>query len=170
MWATVLGYKPICYRVCTAPDPLGAYPVEIRERSIVAVVLVFTAVAIAMLWGLTARWQGELLDEVTKKASQRSLQLADAMAGQVDADLRLLDHVLLDVRMHLADGSDTMKDLAGMELMALPDGLVEHFSLAGEQGRVVFSSSAEGVGGDFSDLPHFQRLQTGGDRLETVWR
>ena len=138
---------------------------EIRERSIVMVVVVFTTVAIAMLWGLTLRWQGELLGEVTKKASQRSLQLADAMSGQVDADLRLLDHVLLDVRMQLADGYP-IEDLARKKLMALPHGLVEHMSLVNKQGRVVFNNLNGGAKGDFNDFPHFQRLQTGGDRLE----
>ena len=52
-----------------------------RTRSLLALVLLFTALAMGVLWWQNARSRAELQAQVLLQAEQRSLHLAEAMAG-----------------------------------------------------------------------------------------
>ena len=67
-------------------------------RSMAVVVGLFTALAVAMVWGLSLRLQAQLREQMLDQAEARAGQLADAMAGQTQSYARLLDRALLDLR------------------------------------------------------------------------
>ena len=138
---------------------------KLNRRLVMVLVLLLTGVAVAMLWGLSQRSQGELRAEVVERAGLRSVQLADAMAGQVAAELALMDHTLQDVReAWLADPEGTV-GVAAHKLALLPDGLVSHLSIVNAEGRVVFGSRGIDVGLNVQDRPHFDAARSGGDRM-----
>jgi hypothetical protein len=62
------------------------------------VVVLFTGMAVAMVWALSLQMQAQLREQLLNRAEQRSLQLADAMGGQVQAVLGQLDLKLLALR------------------------------------------------------------------------
>ncbi|WP_197508916.1 sensor histidine kinase [Hydrogenophaga crassostreae] len=130
-----------------------------------AVVLLFTVAALTMLWGLNQRSQDELRTQVLARAAHSSVQLADAMAGQVGAELALMDHALLDLRETLPDGQSDDHGLHKNTLDFLPDGLVSYLSLVSADGLVTYNSRGVGVGLDIGDRTHFLALQSGPDHL-----
>ena len=152
----------VCVRVRQEETLLNS-----RERSVVAMVLMFTASAVLLLWGVTLRWQAELRTQVTDRAEQTSAQLADALAGQVLADLALMDHFLLSLRSRSGGDPAQIKDMALKELEVLPRGLVSHMTLADAQGKVLFTGR-EGKPAPKFDLtgqPQFRVMQTQADQL-----
>ena len=134
-------------------------------RSVVAMVLLFTAAAVAMLWGLSLRWQNELRAQVMSRAELRSLQLADAMAGQVAAELALLDHTLLDLRADWTENPGNFAARVDRGLQSLPAGLVSHLTVVSAEGKVIFSSREGQQNVYVGDRPYFQAFREGGDRL-----
>ncbi len=134
-------------------------------RSVVAMVLLFTAAAVAMLWGLNQRSRAELSEQVIARAQQRSMQLADAMAGQVAAELALMDHTLLGAREAWLTDPAAVPALTARRLKSLPDALVTYVSLVNADGVVTFNSAGVGIGLDVSDRSHFAELKTGADRM-----
>ena len=134
-------------------------------RSVVAMVLLFTAAAVAMLWGLNQRSRAELSEQVIARAQQRSMQLADAMAGQVAAELALMDHTLLGAREAWLTDPAAVPALTARRLKSLPDALVTYVSLVNADGVVTFNSAGVGIGLDVSDRSHFTELKTGADRM-----
>jgi signal transduction histidine kinase len=128
-------------------------------------VLLFTAATVAMLWGLYQRSQKDFHAEVIERAGQRSMQLADAMAGQVAAELALMDHVLLDARETWLQEHEANQEAAAHKLGLLPTGLVSHLSVVNAEGRVVYSSRSTGVGLDIKDRAHFRAVRSGPDRM-----
>lgn len=135
-------------------------------RSMASMVLLFTLSAVAMLWALTLRWQGELRSAVFNQAEQRSLQMADAMSGQVAAELQLLDHVLLDLREQWSDDPVLFESFVKRKLEALPPEMVAHLTLVNARGRIAYSSLGKGLGLDVSDRPYFKAAQSGEDGVE----
>ncbi|WP_168708574.1 ATP-binding protein [Hydrogenophaga sp. PAMC20947] len=138
---------------------------KLNGRSVLLWVLLFTAVAVAMLWGLNQRSQNEWRAEVFERAGLRSMQLADAMAGQVGAELALMDHTLLDVRETWLREPEAGQALAAQKLNFLPDGLVSHLSVVNAEGQVVYSSRNIDVGLDIKDRPHFAAVHSGSDHM-----
>lgn len=136
-----------------------------RWRSMVLVVGLFTAVAVAVVWVLSLQLQAQLRQQLLERAEQRALQLADAMSGQTQAYVRLIDAALLDLRERWPDDPDVFAREVQKELQALPPGLAAYVSVVDAQGMVVFNSLGVPGGTSVADRPHFQQLRAGGDRL-----
>ncbi|MGI9218820.1 MAG: ATP-binding protein [Hydrogenophaga sp.] len=136
-----------------------------RWRSMALVVVLFTALAVAMVWGLSLRLQGQLREQMLQQADARALQLADAMGGQTQAFTRLIDHSLLDLRERWPSERGTFAQTVDKALQALPPGLVSHVTVVDAQGTVVFNSLGVPPGTSMADRPHFQALRDGGDQL-----
>ena len=141
-----------------------------RARSFVALVVAFTVVATGLLWWQTLRSQAQLRQQVLLQAEQRSLHLADAMAGQVQAQLNTMDVSLRVLREQWAREPRERFDVLVKDALAnLPPGLASHVSVADAKGYLVYNSLGLGLGLERSvyvgDRPHFQALRTGGDVL-----
>ena len=80
-----------------------------RTRSLVLVVLLFTAVAAGLLWWQALRAQTQLRQQVLLQAEQRSQQVAGAMAGQMRSQLGALDMALRSLRERWR--ADTPQDM-----------------------------------------------------------
>ena len=138
-----------------------------RAHSIVWLVVTFTLVVTALLWWQALRSQAQLREQVLAKAEQRSLQLADAMAGQVQAQLGMMDLALRDLREHWTIDARPRFDARVREALAsLPPGMASHVTVADARGYMVYNSlRQESV--FVGDRPHFQALQAaGGDSLQ----
>jgi len=141
--------------------------VKARPFSFVLLVLLFTGLAAAVLWWQSSRSQGQLREQVLLQAEQRSLHLADAMAGQVDAVLTTVDLALQDLRRQWLRG-----DVGGFAARArdvidtLPAGLVSHVSVANAAGYVVYNSLGREAGTYVGDRAHFQAQRTGADQFQ----
>ena len=136
-----------------------------RGRSMAVVVLLFTTLAVAMVWGLSVRLQGQLREQMLEQAQARALQLADAMGGQTQAFTRLVDGALLDLREQWLSAPEAFVPAVDKALAVLPPGLVSHVTVVDAQGTVVFNSLGVPLGTSIADRPHFQALRSGGDQL-----
>lgn len=137
-----------------------------RTRSLLALVLLFTALAMGVLWWQSSRSRAELQDQVLLQAGQRSLHLADAMAGQVQGVLSSVDLTLKQLRSEWARGDPAAFAQRVQEALdALPEGFVSHAVVADAQGRVVYDSLGRGLGVNIADRDYFRAHTGGGDRL-----
>jgi signal transduction histidine kinase len=103
---------------------------------------------------------------VLLKAEQRSLHVADAMAGQVQAQLNLMDLVLRSMRKHwVREDRARFDQLAKEALSTLPPDLASHLSVADASGRLVYNSLGLDVGVNVGDRDHFVELRAGPDAL-----
>ncbi len=136
-----------------------------RRRSMAVVVVLFTTLAVAMVWGLSFRLQAQLREQMLTQAEARALQLADAMGGQTQAFTRLADGALLDLRAQWPSEPGVFVRAVDKALAALPPGLVSHVTVVDAQGAVVFNSLGLPLGTSMADRPHFQTLRNGGDQL-----
>ena len=137
-----------------------------RTRSFVLLVALFTVVAAGVLWWQTLRSQTLLRQQVLLQAEQRSLHLADAMAGQVQAQLGMLDVSLKDLRDHWqVDSPKRFDALAQDTLASLPPGFVSHVTVIDAQGYLVYNSLGRQPGLFVGDRPYFTALRSGADRL-----
>ncbi|MEZ5646331.1 MAG: ATP-binding protein [Burkholderiaceae bacterium] len=138
-----------------------------HTRRLMLLVAVMAGLALAGLW-----WQGEkarsqLRAQAFASAHQRSLQLADAMAGQVDGLLASVDAALLRLRREWVvhdDGTDFDAQVREV-LDALPDGMADYISVVDASGHVVYNSLGVATGTYVGDRPHFVVQREGGDRL-----
>lgn len=139
---------------------------KLRARSFLALVVVFTVVATGLLWWQTLRSQEQLRTQVLLKAEQRGLHLADAMAGQVQAQLNVMDVSLKGLREHWRNDSRARFDaLAKAALEDLPPGLASHLAVADAKGDLVYNSLGMELGVYVGDRLHFQALSSGVDAL-----
>ncbi len=136
-----------------------------RWRSMAVVVGLFTTLAVAMVWGLSVRLQGQLREQMLEQAEARALQLADAMGGQTQAFTRLADGALLDLRDQWPSAPGVFAQAVDKALAVLPPGLVSYVTVVDAQGMVVFNSLGVPLGTSIADRPHFQALRSGGDQL-----
>jgi len=135
-------------------------------RSFVVLVLLFTALAVGVLWGQSNRSQAQLRKQVLLLAEQRGLQLADAMAGQVDGLFSAADLALNQLRSAWQQNPpDTFAQTVRDTLETLPAGFVSHAEVADAEGRVVFDSLGLGAGVNIADRDYFRSHQKGGDDL-----
>ena len=135
------------------------------SRVLVLAVLLFTASAVAMLWGLSVRWQGELRTEVMARAEQRALQLSDALAGQKAAEFALMDHALRDLRKEWALDPTDVEKWSAAAIDSLPPGMVSHLSVVNAEGRVVYNSLGKDGDAFANDRLHFQAARSEPDHL-----
>ncbi len=137
-----------------------------RARSFAVLVLAFTVVAAGVLWWQALRSQAQLRQQVLLQAEQRSLHVADAMAGQVQAQLNMMDMSLLALREHWASEPRGRFDTLAKEVLAdLPPGLASHVSVADAKGHMVYNSLGLDRDVYVGDRPHFQALRAGTDAL-----
>ena len=137
-----------------------------RTRSLVLVVLLFSAVAVGVLWWQALRSQAQLRQQVMLQAEQRSQQVAGAVAGQIRAQLGTLDMALLSLRERWHADAPERMDAPTSELMAsLPQGLASHVTVVNAKGLVAYNSLDVAPGTYVGDRSYFTALRTGGDRL-----
>ncbi|MFZ2828315.1 ATP-binding protein [Hydrogenophaga sp.] len=110
-------------------------------RSFALLAAVFTMVAAGVLWWQSLHAQSQLREQVLLQSEQRSLHLADAMAGQVQAQLNTMDVTLRTLRDHwVREPRERFDVLAKNALASLPPGLVSHVSVADANGYLVYNS------------------------------
>ncbi len=138
-----------------------------RLRGLMLLVAVLTTLALAGLWWQSDQSREQLRRQAFDLAHQRSLNLADAMGGQIEGVLGSLDAALQGLRRDwLAHGrSDTFARLVQETLGTLPDGFVDYVSVVDASGHIVFNSYGAEAGVYVGDRPHFQAHRTGGDQL-----
>jgi PAS domain S-box-containing protein len=136
-----------------------------RARLPVLLVLALTALAAALLWWQTGRAQAQLQEQLRAAAEQRTLHLADAVAGQVESLIALADGQLQMARREwLRDPADVER-AARVLIEGVPRRMVTHLSVADAQGRIVFHTTERGPPMRIDAQPHFQALRDGRDRL-----
>lgn len=131
----------------------------------VTAVALFTALAVLVLWGLSLQLQAQLREQVLAREELRSQQLADAMAGQVDALFTVLDLGLMDLRFHWDGDEAGFQAVQRKVLGALPPGLVSHLTVIDAGGSVIYNSLGTPPGTFVGDRPYFQAMRAGGDHL-----
>lgn len=134
-------------------------------RLLAAFVAVLTLFAAGMLWWQAERTRVQLRQQILSQSEKRSLQLADAMSGQVSGLIGSFDLVLLQLRRVWVEDRKAFDETAKAILGSFPEGAATHLSVAGRDGDVTYYSL--GSEGQFyiGDRPHFQRMKAGGDRL-----
>lgn len=136
-------------------------------RRYIVLMLSFTCVATALLWWQALRSQELLREQVLLQAEQRSLHLADAMAGQIEGVFSSVDLALQDLRVEWQRTAEQRQfdKLVQGKLDLLPRGMVAYATVVNAQGNVVFNSLGLEPGTYVGDRPHFQQQQKGGDQL-----
>ena len=137
-----------------------------RSRSFVLLVVLLSAAAAGVLWWQALRSQTLLRQQVLLQADQRSLHVAGAMAGQVQAQLGMLDMALKELRRQWRPEAAARFDaLAHDTLSSLPAGFVSHVTVVNTEGYVVYNSLGRDPGLYVGDRGYFTGLRTGGDRM-----
>jgi signal transduction histidine kinase len=138
-----------------------------RMRSLVVLVVFLSVSAGALLLVQSVRSHAQLRAQVLQQVKQRSTNLSDAMAGQMQGLFGAIDVALIQVRRAwLEHGLAPPFEAAARDALAsLPEGLVTHVVMADAQGWVVFNSL--GVSGrvNLADRDYFQQHRNGGDRV-----
>ncbi|TNF53714.1 MAG: hypothetical protein EP308_09070, partial [Burkholderiales bacterium] len=135
-----------------------------RLRGLMLWVVVFTSMAVAGLWWQAGRASEQMREQALEDARKRSLQLADAMAGQIDGLFSSLDTALLRLRRDwlMNRGTDAFAEQVRETLETLPEGLVDYISVVDASGHVVFNSLGVETGLYVGDRPHFQAQRAAG--------
>lgn len=138
-----------------------------RMRALMLLVAVLTGVALAGLWWQADRARSQLRLQAFEEAGQRSQQLADAMAGQIDGLLSSLDTALLRLRRDWALAADLPAFAAQVQetLDTLPQDFVDYVSVVDAGGHVVYNSLGAESGVYVGDRPHFRAQRAVGDRM-----
>lgn len=130
-------------------------------------VAVLTGLALAGLWWQADRARTLLQQQAFDEAEQRSLQLADAMAGRIDGLLSSLDTALLRLRrdwVQVTDVSD-FSLLAQETLRTLPEGFVDYVSVVDASGHLIYNSLGAESGVFVGDRPHFRAQRAAPERM-----
>jgi PAS domain S-box-containing protein len=141
-----------------------------RTILLVSLVMLFAVVASAAMWLQAERSRDQLRQQVMEQAQQRSLHLADAMAGQVGTLLSLFDLALVDLRREWLRDPVLFDPIAREVINTLPGGFVTHATVVDADGRLVYNSLWKDPAGDLSDHPHLLEQKalvesTGTDRM-----
>ncbi|UJW80723.1 ATP-binding protein [Hydrogenophaga sp. SL48] len=137
-----------------------------RKRSFALLAAAFTVVAAGVLWWQSLHSQAQLREQVLQQAEQRSLHVADAMAGQVQAQLNTMDITLRTLRDHwVREPRERFDVLAKDALNSLPPGLVSHVSVADGSGHLVYNSLGLETGRYVGDRDSFQVARLGPDAM-----
>jgi PAS domain S-box-containing protein len=138
-----------------------------RTRSLAALVALMTVLAASFLWWQSVRTQGLLRDEVLAQAEQRSLHLADAMGGQVEALIASLDLELLDLRREWLRDTQAFDPVARAVIGSLPQGLITQLAISNAEGLVVYDNLGLPTPHSIGEREHFlaQRNGAGADQM-----
>jgi PAS domain S-box-containing protein len=144
----------------------GAASLKTWLRSFGTLVALFTVLSAGVLWWQSERSQALLREQVLLQAEQRSLHLAEAMAGQMDGLLSTLDLELQDLRRAWLRNDATEFDQLARDVVAtLPSSFVSHVSVVNADGYVVYNSLGLEAGTFVGDREHFQAQRGGTDQL-----
>ncbi len=136
------------------------------KRSFALLAAAFTVVAAGVLWWQSLHSQAQLREQVLQQAEQRSLHVADAMAGQVQAQLNTMDITLRTLRDHwVREPRERFDVLAKDALNSLPPGLVSHVSVADGSGHLVYNSLGLETGRYVGDRDSFRVARQGPDAM-----
>ncbi|MEZ5702473.1 MAG: ATP-binding protein [Burkholderiaceae bacterium] len=135
-------------------------------RSLVVLVVFLSVTAGALLLLQSGRSQAQLRAEVLEQAKQRSTNLSDAMAGQVQGLFNAIDVALIQVRREWLEHGlgPSLEEAARDALATLPQGLVTHVVMTDAEGWVVFNSLGVSNRVNLGDRDYFQQHLAGGDR------
>jgi signal transduction histidine kinase len=138
-----------------------------RMRGLMLLVAVLTALMVAGLWWQSERAREQLRLQAFEQARQRSMNLADAMGGQIEGVISSLDTALLGLRRDwLQHGNGaTFRRMVLETLDTLPAGFVDYVSVVDARGYIVFNSYGAEAGVYVGDRPHFQAHVSGGDQF-----
>lgn len=138
-----------------------------RIQGLMLLVAVLTGLALAGLWWQSEQARDQLRAQALEQARQRSMNLADAMGGQVEGVLSSLDAALLGLRRDWQrSGNSPAFDRNVREILeTLPKGLVDYVSVVDAGGTIVYNSFGAEAGVYVGDRPHFLAHRAGGDRL-----
>ena len=137
-----------------------------RTRLLVALALLSTALAVGVLWWQSSRSRAELQAQVLLQAEQRSLHLADAMAGQVQGVFSAVDLALKQLRHEWIQGDpEAFRQRVRETLESLPEGFVSYVVVANAQGDVVYGGLGRGAGVNIADRDYFGAHLAGGDQM-----
>lgn len=136
-----------------------------RTRLLPLLVLCLSVLAAGLLWWQAGRAQAQLRAQVLAEAERSAVHLADAMAGQVEGLVSLLDLELLYLRREWQQAPGGFSTTARNVLLVMPPALVTHVSIADAQGRIVYNSLDRLDAAEISDRAHFQALRDSRDRL-----
>jgi PAS domain S-box-containing protein len=128
-------------------------------------VLLFTILLSEMFWLQSSRSEAALKDRVLAQAEQRSLQVAHAMAGQMDNSMAAMGLTLRELRRVWQTDRPGFDKATQMALRALPGELAEQLTVVDGTGQVVYSSLGMGLGISVADRDYFRDLAQGGDRV-----
>lgn len=130
-------------------------------------VALLIGLAAAALWWQTSRMQQMLREQVLHEAERRSVHLAAAMAGQIEALVSSLDLALQElVQTRLEKPAEVFAETSREIMAALPKGVVQYVTVVNRDGQVVLNSLGSGeVGVYVGDREHFQAQRAGGNRL-----
>lgn len=134
------------------------------------VLALLTALATTAVWILVLvqmeRTHSLMRQQVLAQAEQRSLQLADSMAGQVGGLLGNIDLSLQQLRREWQVGPERFNTTAQAMLGAMPQGVVSHVTVVDAEGYVVYNSLGIQSRTYVGDRPHFlAQKSNGADRL-----
>lgn len=135
-------------------------------RSFALLAALFTVVAAGVLWWQSLRAQAQLQEQVLLQAEQRSLHVANAMAGQMQAQLNTIDITLRGLRDHwVHEPQERFDALAKDALASLPPGLASHVSVADANGYLVYNSLGLDAGVFVGDSDSFRALRRAPDAM-----
>ncbi|WP_439590250.1 sensor histidine kinase [Hydrogenophaga sp.] len=133
-----------------------------RTRLLLTLVALLTLASTGLLWLQSERARSVQREQMLEQAAQRSLQLADAMANQVDALVSVLDQELIGLRREWMRNPMHFDAEVQAVLTALPRQFVSHVSLIDAQGYMVYNSRGVIDRMYLGDRDHFQTLQRSG--------
>ena len=144
-----------------AGDPI----VKLRPGLLALLVALLTVAAVGLTWWQSERSQARLREQLLAQAEARSLQLADAMAGQVEALLGTIDLALRQLRKDWEASPAQFDPAVRRALATLPPGAVSHLSVVDANDYTVYDSLGSGRRVYVGDRAHVQAQRGGVDRL-----
>lgn len=166
-----MGAQPDC-RTDNAQATASALPPNamsgtstFRQSLLATLVMSLTVAVCFLVWWQLERSQARLQQMVLAQAEQRSVQLADAMAGQVAGLIGTIDLALKQLRREWRGDPREFDETARGVLATLPAGAVTHLSVVGTDGHVLYNSLDLPPGTYVGDREHFRVHLQGGDRL-----
>ncbi|MCW5636185.1 MAG: PAS domain S-box protein [Rubrivivax sp.] len=129
-----------------------------------ALLTLFVAAGVGLFWAEGERAQRELRRQAELRAEQRGRQLADAMAGHVQALMGGIDLALQQLRASWSGDAKAFDPLAQALLEELPAGSASHVTVAGADGESLYNSLGRPEV-NVADRDHFRVHRGGIDRL-----
>lgn len=137
-----------------------------RPPLFVLLILSLSLIGSGLIWWQFERSNDLMSEQVLVQTEQRSLQLADAMANQIDGLLGSVDLGLLQLReTWLTQDARAFDAQARIILNGLPRDLVSHLSIVNADGYRVYNSLSADDNAYFGDHALFSVLRASGDRV-----